>query len=35
MKFEDQLVKYTRRDVILYSLGIGAKELKFAFEGGR
>jgi hypothetical protein len=29
-----QPVAYNRRDVILYALGVGAKDLRFLYEGG-
>lgn len=28
-------VSYNRRDVILYALGVGSKELRFLYEGGQ
>eukprot|EP01098_Paradermamoeba_levis_P003461 TRINITY_DN1576_c0_g1_i1.p1 TRINITY_DN1576_c0_g1~~TRINITY_DN1576_c0_g1_i1.p1 ORF type:complete len:310 (+),score=105.74 TRINITY_DN1576_c0_g1_i1:49-930(+) len=31
-KFPDKKIVYNRRDVILYALGVGAKDLKFTYE---
>eukprot|EP01102_Stenamoeba_stenopodia_P006482 TRINITY_DN1778_c0_g1_i2.p1 TRINITY_DN1778_c0_g1~~TRINITY_DN1778_c0_g1_i2.p1 ORF type:complete len:123 (-),score=10.53 TRINITY_DN1778_c0_g1_i2:393-719(-) len=33
-QFEPVPVSYTRRDLILYALGVGASELKFTYENG-